>query len=152
MSTLIVDELYPGVIFSQTLVIKRNLSIAHIRPRIYKQGVLLDGDFVCRVKDDDTLIKEVSINYVDINEATPEVYMNGFIRFDLDPLTLILPDNAESKEWQIEFEMINHTQDSNNLIAINRSWEDKIYETVTPAPNDMVEPGTIEVYEIKENL
>lgn len=152
MSTLIVDELYPGVVFSQKLIITKSLGIAYIRPWIYKQGTLVDGDFVCTVKDGATIIKTATINYTDINAAITGTYAHGFIRFDMDPLSITLPDETESKEYTIEFEMINHTQDPVNFIGINRSWENKIYETTVVAPNDMVEPAGIEIYEIKENL
>jgi len=152
MSTLIMDELFAGVVFSQTLTINRDVGIAHIRPWIYKEGTLVDGDFVCRVKDGVTLIKEVTINFATINEAIPEAFAHGFIRFDMEQLTLLLEDKEVEKEYQIEFEMINHVTDISNFIAINRSWENKVYDVDTPAPNDMVEPGGIEIYEFKENL
>jgi len=152
MSTLILDELYPGVVFSQQLNIKRSLGIAHIRPWIYKQGTLVDGDMVCRVLDGATVVKEVSINFADINTGIPAPHAHGFLRFDMNPLNLILPDEVSERTYTIEFEMINHTRDAQNFIAINRSWENKIYELTTVAPNDMVEPAGIEIYELKENL
>lgn len=146
------DELYPGVIFSQDLVIKRDVGIAYIRPWIYKQGTLVDGDFVCRVKDGATLVKEVSINYADINSNITAPYSHGFIRFDMSQLTLLLADYENEHTFTIEFEMTNSTLDTTNFIAINRSWENKIYNTTVAAPNDMVEPAGIEIYEYKENL
>jgi len=44
MSTLILDELYAGVIFSQKLNINRNVGVRYVRPWIYKQGTLVDGE------------------------------------------------------------------------------------------------------------
>ena len=50
-----------------------------------------------------------------------------------------------AQDYTIEFEMVNYTNDSSNFLGINRSWENKIYETITPAPNDMVDPAGIEI-------
>ena len=152
MSTLVVDELFPGVVFSQSITIERDLGIAYIRPWIYKEGTLVDGDLVCRVLDGATLIKEVSINFATINENITPDFAHGFIRFDMSQITLLLADKESEHEFIIEFEMTNHTKDINNFIGINRSWENKIYDTESVAPNDMVEPGGIEIYEFKENL
>lgn len=152
MSTLVMDELFNGVIFSQDLVIKRDIGIKYIRPWIYKEGTLVDGDFTCRVKDGSTLIKEVAISYADINFNITSTYAHGFIKFDFDPLVLLLGDEVSEKTFTIEFEMVNHTTNISNFIAINRSWENKIYDTTVVAPNDMVEPAGIEIYEFKEKL
>lgn len=152
MSTLILDELYAGVIFSQKLNINRNVGVRYVRPWIYKQGTLVDGELTCRIKDGVTLIQEVSIDYTDINSAITATYAHGFIRFDFEAVDLKLPDESTSHEYTIEFEMTNHTTDLNNFIGINRSWENSIYPTPTPAPNDTVEPAGIEIYEFKEKL
>lgn len=152
MSTLVLDELYAGVVFAQTIRISKDVGITHIRPWIYKQGTIADGELTCRVKDGVTVLKEVSIDYTEINAAIPATYAHGFIRFDLDHLSLLLPDSSDSYDYTIEFEMTNHTTDMSNFIGINRSWENKIYDTITDAPNDMVEPAGIEIYEFKEKL
>lgn len=152
MSVLYMDELFSNVVFAQTLNIKKDVSIAYIRPWIYKEGTLVDGEFTCRVKDGTTIIKEVSIDYSAINEQIPQTYAHGFIRFDMEQLTLLLPEGQQEKQWIIEFEMVNHTSNPAAFIAINRSWENKIYETTVNAPNDSVEPGGIEIYEFKEKL
>jgi hypothetical protein len=152
MSTLLIDELFSGVVFSQDLVVKRDIGVKYIRPWIYKQGIIGDGQLACRVFDNGVLLKEVFIDHTTINENITATYAHGFIRFDMEPLVLLLPDRVTEKTFTIEFEMVNHTTDVSNFIAINRSWENKIYDTAVVAPNDAVEPAGIEIYEIKEKL
>lgn len=152
MSTLLVDELYPGVVFEQPIKITKNIMVAHIRPWIYRRNDLVDGDFQLEVFDDATLLASRTINYVDINAAFTEDYAHGYIRFDFDPLQLNVPETLSEKEYILKFSMINHTLDTNNFIAISRQYEQKIYPTYgagvigNEAPNDMVEPGGVEIY------
>ncbi len=155
MSTLIVDELYDGVMFNQTVKIKRNLMVAHIRPWIYKHGTLQDGDLRVSVYDGATLLKTSTINYVDINAAFTQDYAHGFIRLDFTALQLNVPETSVDKEYIFRFEMINHTSDAANFISIVRQYENKIYPTYGPsvvdneASNDFIEPCGLEIYEYK---
>lgn len=150
MSTLVVEELRPGTVFVQNFTIDRTVSIAHIRPWVLVNGVLLDGDFVCRVKEGSTVLREVSLNYVDINAAMTDTYAHGFMRFDINPLVLHVPDGQATAAYIIEFEMINHTFAANNFIGINRSWENKIYPVNYTPPNDIAEPSGVEIYEWRQ--
>ena len=153
MSTLIVDELNPGVVFSQTIKIKRNTLVRHIRPWIYKQGTLIDGDFKLEVYDGATLLATDTINYTEINSGITGTYAHGFIRFDFDPLQLNVPEINDEKEYILKFSMINSTLDTINFIAISRQYERKIYPTYGDvdgsgeAFNDMIEPCGVEIYE-----
>ena len=147
MSTLIVDELYDGVLFSQPFKINKNTSLAHIRPWVYAQGTLVDGDFRCTVKEGSTILAMDTINFATINAGMLDTYNHGFIRFDFDSLVLRLPEGVTEKEYTIEYEMINHTTDTGNFIGIVRRYEAKTYDTygtgviANEAPNDMVEPS-----------
>ena len=154
MSTLSLDELFDGVTFTQKFRIDKNLNIIHIRPWIYKEGTLADGDFRCQVYLDGTLVNEATINYTNINAAFTETYAHGFIRFDFDSLPLRLKDTELETEYELRFEMINHTTDMNNYLAIVRNWDLKIYTTYGDVVNgegvnDMIEPAGLEFYEIK---
>ena len=156
MSTLLVDELYPGVTFAQPFKINKDTSLAHIRPWVYVHGTLQDGDFQCVVKDGATTLVTKTINYVDINAAMNNTYNHGFIRFDFDPLVLRLPQGSTEKEYTIEYSMINHIKDTGNFLGIVRRWEAKTYDTYglgvinNEAPNDSVEPSGLELFEYKE--
>lgn len=155
MSTLIVDELYDGVQFNQTVKLKRNIMVSHIRPWIYKHGTLQDGQFRVQVYDGATFLAEAEIDYVDLNGAFTETYAHGFIRFDFDALQLNIPETSTEKEYIFRFEMINHTTDSSNFIGIVRNYEHKIYTTYGAvdgngeALNDFIEPGGLEIFEYK---
>lgn len=155
MSTLLIDELHPGVVFEQPIKIPRNMSIAHIRPWIYKHGIIQDGDFQLQVFDGATLLATSIINYQDFNAAFTENYAHGYIRFDFDALQLNVPDIAIDKEYILKFSMINHTLDLNNFIAIVRQYEQKIYDTYGnviggEGISDTIEPAGIELYEYIE--
>lgn len=152
MSTLVYDQLRTGVVFNQKIKIRRGDNIAHVRPWIYKQGVLQDGDFKLTVLDGATELATSIINYQDINEAITAPYFHGFIRFDFASLALRIPEGFTEWEYTFRFEMINYTNDAANYIAIVRNWDDRIYEIygddlVGGEPkNDMVEPAGVELY------
>jgi hypothetical protein len=156
MSTLIIDELYPGIVFPQPFKISKDIQVAHIRPWVILWGTLADGDLVCRVKDGTTLLQTVTLNYTDINLAKTLDYAHGFLRIDFDTLVLRVPQGSTEKEYIIEYEMINHTKDTSNFLGIVRRWEDKTYPTYGDgvvggeAPNDSVEPSGLELFEYKE--
>lgn len=154
MSTLLIDELYPGVTFSQTIKVTRDMNVGHIRPWIYLQGNLVDGQLQLEVKDGATSLITKTLDYTLINAIKTETYFHGFIRFDFDSLPLRIPSGSEDKEYILEFSMINHTKDTTNFIAITRRWELKTYDTYgdvvsNEALNDMVEPAGLEIYEYK---
>jgi len=156
MSTLIVDELYPDVVFSQPFKLTRSIQLTYVRPWVMLWGTLADGDLVCRIKDGSTLLKTVTLNYVDINTAKTLDYAHGFLRIDLTNMVLRLPQGSTEKEYTIEYEMINHTKDASNFLGIVRRYEDKTYPTYGDgviggeAPNDNVEPSGLELFIHKE--
>lgn len=154
MSTLIIDELYPSVVFEQPVTIPRSMSIAHIRAWVYKHGVLVDGDLQLAVYDGATLLDTTTINYVDINNAVSLNYAHGYIRFDFNALQLNVPETSADKEYIFKFSMINHTLDTGNFMGISRQYEHKIYTTYGDVisgegVNDMIEPCGIEIFEFK---
>lgn len=149
MSTLLIDELYPGVVFNQLFRIKKNVNLAHIRPWIYVQNDLIDGVFQCQVFDGATLLRTASITYEQINEAITLSYAHGFIRFDFDSLSLRIPEGQVEKEYRLEFSMQGHTFNGTNFLAICRMWDDAFYDTYGVIPNDAVEPAGFELFEYK---
>lgn len=155
MSTLLVDELYPGIVFRQPFKIKRDIDISHIRPWVYKNGSLQDGTFECRVYDGGTLLAKATIDFATFNAGFTENYAHGHLRFDFNALSLRLPEGSTEKEYFIEYEMVGHTKDGANYVGIVRRWEDKTYPIYgdgvvdNEAPNDNVEPSGLELFEYK---
>ena len=153
MSTLLVDEMYPGVSFSQPIKITENIMVSHIRPWIYKHNTLTAGDFQLEVYDGATLLATSTLNYITINAGFIQNYAHGYIRFDFDALQLNVPEDATEKEYILKFSMINHTLDANNFIGMVRQYEQKIYPTYgdgvvdNESPNDYTEPAGIEIYQ-----
>lgn len=156
MSTLLVDELYPGIQFDQKVTIFRDLNVRHIRPWIYVQGTLVDGDFQLEILDGATVLATSTINYADINAGKTETYAHGYIRFDFDSLALHVPENETSKEYTFRFTMQNHTEDTSNFLGICRIWDIKFYDIYgddvvnNEPPNDSVEPAGLEIYEVRK--
>lgn len=156
MSTLLVDELYPGVVFRQPVRINKSVNIAHIRPWVYKNNDLLDGELEVRVYQGTTLLATSSLAAADINAGFTENYAHGFLKLDFPSLELNVPEQETTQEYIIEYEMINHTLNVNNYIGIVRRWEAKTYPTYgnnvvnNEAPNDAVEPSGLELFEYKE--
>lgn len=151
MSTLLIDELYNGVTFSQTIRVHKSIQIAHIRPWIYKNGTLLTGQFRCEVYDGATLLKQADIDYADINDAFTLAYAHGYIRFDIEPLALNVYPTEAYHDYTLKFSMVNHTTDTSNYLAIVREWDDRKYDIFGTAPlNDTTEPMGFEIFNYKE--
>lgn len=155
MSTLLVDELFNGVTFSQTFKIFRDTNLSHIRPHIYLHNTLQDGQLQVRILEGATELVVKTIDYTLINAVKTLAYAHGFLRIDFDSLDLNIPEGSTEQEYIVEFSMINHTTDNNNFLGICRNWDLKIYDTYgtgvvdNQAPNDSVEPAGLEFYEYK---
>jgi len=155
MSTLLVDELWDGIVFEQPFLITKNTSIIHIRPWIYRHGDLLTGQFQVEVLDGATVLTTAQLGFAEINSAFTENYAHGYIRFDFDSLSLRIPEGSIEKEYKLRFSMVGYTNNTEGFLGIVRQYEAKIYPTYgtgvvgNEAPNDMVEPGGLELYEMK---
>ena len=153
MSTLMVDELYPGVQFEQEFKITRNTNLAHIRPHVYLHGTLVDGQLQVEILQGTTVLKTKTINFSLINAVKTETYAHGFLRVDFPSLQLNLDQGNTEQTYKVRFSMINHTLDLANFLGICRDWDLKIYDTYgsgvigNQAPNDSVEPAGLEFYE-----
>lgn len=152
MSTLILDELFPGVQFSQNFRILRDLNVSHIRPWIYRNNDLLDGDLQLEILQGSTVLITKTLSYVDINAAFTEDFAHGFLRFDFDSLSLRVNEGNTEEEYTARFSMINHTLAEDNFLGIVRNWDIKIYDTYGDVVsgqgvNDYIEPAGIEIYE-----
>ena len=150
MSTLVVDEMYTGIVFSQPITILDDMDCAFVRPWVYLHGTLTTGDLTCRIKDGAEVLKTVSINYADINAAKTDAYAHGFIRIATHPLMLKIPSGEVSKEYTLEFEMVGYVNDTSNFLGIVRSWEDPLYPEDPAASNDTTKGCGFELYEFKE--
>ena len=153
MSTLIVDELFPGVTFSQKIRVNRDINISAIRPWVYLHNTLQDGDFQVEVKQGSESLLIAQLTAAEVNEAKTLAFAHGFIRFCFDALSLRVAEGETETEYILEFSMQNHIKDENNFIGIVRRWEDKTYPTYgdgvvdNEAPNDFVEPAGLELFE-----
>jgi len=154
MSDLIIDELNPGVQFEQDFRIFRDMNIAHIRPYIYMQGTLTDGDLQLEVLDGATVLETKTVNFVLLNAITSDTFMHGFVRFDFDSLFLALDEGNTEQTYKVRLSMVNSSLDLVNFVAAVRNWDIKIYDTYGDvvggqAVNDMIEPLGLEIYEYR---
>lgn len=153
--TLVIDELYNGIVFSQNFRIKKSISVAHIRPWIYKHDTLLTGTLTLEVWQGSDLLKTAQIPYTTINTEIPGTYAHGQIRFDLDSLQLNHDTTQEWTEYTFKLYMSGYTNNPSAFIGAIRRYELKFYDTYgedvisNEAPNDMVEPMGFEVFEYK---
>lgn len=153
--TLVIDELFNGITFSQNFRIQKSVSIAHIRPWFYKHGILLSGNLICEVWEGLDLLKSVSIPYTTINSEIPGTYAHGQLRFDFDPLQLNHNTVNEWTEYTVKFYMSGYTNNPSAFVGMIRRYELKFYDTYgldvfsNEAPNDMVEPLGLELFEYK---
>jgi hypothetical protein len=147
MSTLLVDELFNGVVFEQPIRITKSTQFAYIRAWIYKNGTLASGNLQLQVYDGATLLKTVSIPYADINTNIPLPYAHGYIKFDVSPLALNVNPTETYHEYILKFSMSGYTNDLNNYMAIVREWDGPKYPMVDGYPvNDSEEACGLELY------
>lgn len=150
--TLLIDELYPGVVFEQNFRIQRSISVPHIRPWIYKEGTIADGQLTLEIVRNEQVLKTATIDFATINAEITGTYAHGQIRFDFDPLQLNHDSTLEYTEYTMRLYMDNHTKDVNNFVAASRRYELKFYDTYgtgvidNEAPNDAVEPLGFELF------
>lgn len=155
MSTLLVDELYNGIIVEQPFKITEEVNLAHVRMWIYRHDDLLTGTLQMQILDGADVLATASWGYTDINAAFDETYAHGFLRFDFDALVLRLPEGGTEKEFLIKVQMVGHTTAPTNFIGLVRAYENKIYDTYgtgvvdNEAQNDFVEPFGFELFEYK---
>lgn len=158
MSTLIVDVLENNLSLTQAFRIRRNINVAHIRPWLYLSGTLPDGQLRMRLKQGSNILKTVTIDYTEINNAKTETYAHGFLRFDFDSLVLNRNESETATEYIIELTMLNHTDSSSNYIAWAREWDLKshtLYGSGTglnnQGVNDEIEPYGFQIYEFRRS-
>lgn len=153
MSILLVDEMFPGVVFSQNIKITSDIDVHAIRPWVYLHNELQDGDLQIEILQGVNLLMSNSVNYTDINAAKTQSYAHGFMTFRFDALALRIPEGLLDQEYTIRLSMINHTEDPNNFLGMVRRWEAKTYPTYGDvdgsgeAINDAVEPLGLELFE-----
>ena len=151
MSTLLVTDFITDEVVEMPFKITRTYNISHIRPWIYKEGVLENGTFELYIYDGETLLGGSSIATSDINSVISDTYAHGFVRFDFESLLLHVPERELEKEYTIKF--IYTAPQTTSSLSIVRRWQAKIYDTYgtgvidNEAPNDTLEPYGIEFYE-----
>jgi hypothetical protein len=156
MSTLLVDEIYSGVVVDQKFTIDRNISISNIRPWIYKHGTVPVGTFELTILEGGNVLKSSTIESSEINQLITSTYAHGSINFNFDSLVLNIPEKETTKEYTMRFTFTG-IFDENNHIGLVRRWEAKTYPTYgvgvvsNEAPNDSVEPFGLEIYEYTEH-
>jgi hypothetical protein len=155
MSTLLVDELYPGVEIVQQIKVSRSTSVFHIRPWVYKHGSPATGIFTLKVYDGATLLATSEITAADLTTEISGTYAHGFVRFDFENLILNIPEGSFEKEYTLKFSMPGYIKDTANFLGMVRRYEAKTYPTYgvgvvgNEAPNDFVEPFGLEVFEYR---
>jgi len=154
LSTLLVDELFNGVVAEQNFRIKRNISISSIRPWVYKHGTIPAGTFELSLVEGGNVLATSTIDASEIN-AIQGTYAHGSIRFDFNNVILNIPETETFKEYTMRF-TFSAAFDNDNFLGLVRRWEAKTYPTYGTgvingeAPNDSVEPYGLEIYEYTE--
>lgn len=151
--TLLIDELYPGITFSQNFRINRTIQLAHFRPWFIKWGNPPSGDLVLQVYQGATPLKEVRLTAAEINAQITATYFHGQLRFDTSPLQLNHDRSAAWTEYNIKIFTDGVPRDPSNFYGLIRRYEKKFYDIYgvdvvdNEAPNDMIEPLGFELFE-----
>jgi hypothetical protein len=152
--TLIIDELFQGVEVIQPFRITRSLQLVHIRPWVIKWGNPTGGNLVTELRQGDTLLKLINTPIDDIVAATTKTYGHGPLRIDTAPLQLNHDRRNENTEYIVKWYIDGATQDGSNFIGLIRRYEAQFYPTYGEdvvngnAPNDMIQPFGLELFEL----
>ena len=149
MSILIVTDLIPNTSVSQKFKIFKTINVAAIRPYIYKNGTILDGNLMLRVLKGATVIATKLINFTEINSEIPETYAHGYIKFEFGQLPLQIDENQTEQEYTLELSMINHTLSAANYISFAKDWDDSKYSVYGTVTTSLNQPNGFEIFEYK---
>ena len=122
MSTLLVDQLKAGVVFTQRIRVRRAVNLAHIRPHIIKVGSP-DGTLVCDVRLGGHTVASSTVDLSDLSHL--DTYAHGFIRFDFNNLPLSALGGLT--EYELDFYISGHTNSDTNWLGICRDWDLTLY-------------------------
>ena len=120
MSILVQDILENNTTITQDIRIDKSFNGAHIRPHIYVEGVLADGDLQMEVLQGAVVLATQTLGFVAINAAMSDTFNHGMIRFDFASLQLNLDEGNITQDYIIRLGMINHTDSSSIFIAWNK--------------------------------
>ena len=127
--TLVIDELFDGITFTQNFRINRTLQLVYFRPWIIKWDTPPAGEMVVQILYNAEVLKEVRLSAATINAAIPATYFHGQLRFDMEPLQLNHDRKQEFTEYQIKIFMDGYVTDSDNFYGLIRRREQKFYDT-----------------------
>ena len=152
MSTLVLDELYDGVIAPESFTTDRDLDVSAIRVHLYKHDTSTT-ELTLRIYQDAVLLDDSTVTAAELNTAIPETYSHGMVRFEFTNLALRLKEGESRTVYRWELEGTGGSE--TNFIGVVRIYENKIYLTTGEgvvngeAPNDFVEPFHFEIFEYK---
>ena len=126
--TLLIDELFTGVVFNQPFRINKSCQSAHVRPWVYKHGNPPAGEMVLQILDSEhNILREARLGASAINLAAPLPYAHGPLRFDFPSLQLNHDRRQEFTEYTIRIFMDGYTSDSSNFYGLVRRYEQGYY-------------------------
>ena len=118
MSQLFIEQLENGVNLDTTIRITKNTIIKHVRPQIYRQNTLPDGDLTLEIVQGSTVLQSQTISYTELNALSSGAdYVRGFLRFDTDT---VLNHDRESAytEYILRLRLDNFTSGSGELYLV----------------------------------
>jgi hypothetical protein len=153
--TLLIDELWPGVVFEQPFRIQKSMSLYHVRPWVYKHGNPPAGEMVLQLMSGEYILREARIGAAAINSAAPLPFAHGPLRFDMNSLQLNHDRTQEFTEFKIRIFMDGYTADANNFYGVIRRYERPFYDIYGVGFNpeeglikDTVAPLGFELYKV----
>ncbi len=152
--TLLVDELYNGIVITQKFKTQKSFQLAHTRLWIYKHRNGQVGDLTCRIKIGSTLLKEVTIDASELNTAIDGTYFHGYVRFDFDAMWISHDRENEYTEYSVEYEFVG-TSDINNFYGMCRQFNNLIYPAygdlniMDQPKNSSISPYGYELYSVE---
>ena len=115
------SSLYTEVIDSSgietTIRLYRDTVIKHIRPHIYRESYLPNGDLQLEILEGSDVLMTKTINYVDINALGGAEWTRGFLRYDTD-IVLHHDKTQDYTEYTLRIKMINYTPNTSSSINL----------------------------------
>ena len=102
--TLLIDELYPGVVFEQNFRIKRSIQVAYFRPWLIKWGTPSDGELVCQILKEKTKNKQNKCSRSNTNSNSKDdlLIWNLEIKIINSTLSWVTTEPVVKYFWKLE--------------------------------------------------
>jgi hypothetical protein len=147
MSTLLGYFFHQNEPVSQKFKLVFGQNVYALRPHIFKNGELLDGNLVFELYDNATLLKTETFTYLELNEQIGNNYSHGFITWEVDTRLAGRINGESAHEYELR---LTYTGSDPLKLAWVMEYENLITTMYgSGQANDAFKPRDLEIWTVK---